>query len=282
MIASDQKYKYEEIDGFLRLPSRRGRQTDQPYREITLAKNESDSESSDASSDGSPDSDSDSVPLTSHQQTLKSLEQQITSDPSSITAWLSLLSQILSTVPHTSKNATKAHSEIALSILSRAFSSHPQNSTSKILRLKYLKAGEQVWHESKLRAEWEDALKGGGVEIWMEWLEWRIRRAAKGVNGVVEDGERVLRSLGDGEDAEMGKLRVVWRVAVALQDAGMSPASEISIIALNVFIQVTQNVRQPSSKHKQSCKYVPQRTFVHFSHIFVEHLKFLSHCMVYL
>jgi hypothetical protein len=234
MITSDAKYKYEEIDGFLRLPSRRGRQAEQAYREITLTKNNSDSESesSDASSDGGSDDDSDTTPLTSHQQVLKSLEQQITSDPSSVPTWLSLLSRSLSAIPHTSKNATKASSEIALSILSRALSSHPSNSTNKELRLKYLKAGEEEWHESKLRAEWEDALKVGGIDIWMEWLEWRIRKAVKGINGVVEDAQRVLRSLSDTEEDEMGKLRVVWRTAVALQNAGMPQASANSIITL--------------------------------------------------
>jgi hypothetical protein len=229
MTTSYTKYKYDEVDGFLRLPSRRGRQNDQPYREITLTKNESDSESSDASSDSSSDEDSDYMHLTSHQQTLKYLEHQLTSDLSSIPTWLSLLSQTLSTVPYTSKNATKARSEIALSILSRALSSHPQNSSSKVLRLKFLKAGEDVWHESKLRAEWEDALTVGGMEIWMEWLEWRIRRAAKGIDGIVEDAGRVLRSLGNGKDDEIGKLRVFWRVAVVLKNAGMSPVSSISI-----------------------------------------------------
>jgi hypothetical protein len=222
MIGSDTEYMYEEIDGFLRLPSRRGRPKDQPsYREITLAKNDSDSESSEASSDGGSDENSDSRPLTSHQQTLKSLERQITSDPSSIMAWLSLLSQTLSTVPYTSKNAVKARSEISLSILSRALSSHPSNNSNRELRLKYLKAGEEVWHESKLRAEWEDALKVGGIEIWMEWMEWRIRRGIKGINGIVEDAERILQSLGDDENDEIGKLRVIWRVAVTLQNAGM-------------------------------------------------------------
>lgn len=227
-ITSERKYKYEEIDGFLRLPSRRGRQDDQAYREIGLTKNDSDSESSDASEDGSSsDSDSDSPPLTSHQQTLKSLEQHLTSDPTSVPTWLSLLAQTLSSIPPTSKNAIKAHSEIALSILSRALSVHPTNRTSKELRLRYLKAGEEVWHESKLRSEWEDALKlgPGAIDIWMEWLEWRIRKGLDGVNGVVEDAGRVLKSLSDGEAAEMGKLRVVWRTAVALQNAGMLQVS---------------------------------------------------------
>lgn len=57
----------------------------------------------------------------------------------------------------------------------------------------------------------------GGVEIWMEWLELRIRKASGGIAGIVEDAERVLGALnGD----EMGRLRVFWRVAVVLQNAG--------------------------------------------------------------
>jgi len=238
MITSDTKYKYEEIDGFLRLPSRGGRQAEQAYREITLAARDSDS-GSDASSEGSSDDDSNITPLTSHQQNLKALEQQITSDSSSIPTWLSLLSRTLSTVPPTSKNAPKARSEISLSILSRALSSRPSNGTNKYLRLKYLKAGEEVWHESKLRAEWEDALKVGQVDIWMEWLEWRIRSAVGGINGVVEDAQRALRSLSDTEEGEMGRLRVIWRIAVALQNAGLSQASSTSTIMLSTFIQAS-------------------------------------------
>lgn len=153
--------------------------------------------------------------MTSHQQTLKALDRELSSDPSSVPTWLSLLSQTLSTIPLSSRNATKARSEITLSILSRALS---QNAQSKELWLRYLRAGEDTWHESKLRAEWEDALKvSGGVEIWMEWLELRIRKASGGIAGIVEDAERVLGALnGD----EMGRLRVFWRVAVVLQNAG--------------------------------------------------------------
>jgi hypothetical protein len=202
------------------------------------------------------------------------------SDPSSITTWLSLLSQTLSTVPHTSKNATKARSEISLSILSRAICSHSSNNNNRELRLKYIKAGEEVWHESKLRAEWEDVLKLGGMEIWMEWLEWRIKLAVKGINGVVEDAERVLRSLGDSEDDEMGKLRVIWRVAIVLQNAGMSQLQQCRSRQTESFIQVSQNDRQHLSKHKQNCKPILERHFVHVSHSSSGYSKYLSHYTV--
>ena len=210
----------------MRIPSRKGRRpgADQDYREINLAKkNDSDSDSDVSNDDGfsearSDGSDDDEPTFTSHQQKLKALDQELNSNPSSVLTWLSLLSQTLSTIPLSSRNVSKARSEIMLSILSRALSAHPRNARSKELRLKYLRAGEATWHESKLRAEWEDALKVGGVDIWMEWLELRIRKAMGGIGGIIEDAERVLAALADDDD--MGRLRVFWRVAVVLQNAG--------------------------------------------------------------
>lgn len=229
IVQSEDTYKYREIDGFLRLPTGRRRQTknDQSYRSITLPKNEvnSDSESSEASEDHSDDEisedESDTLILTSHQLTLKQLDQKLKEDPNSVDNWLQLLSHTLSTIPLTSKNATTARSEITLAILSRALAADIRNTDSKILRFKYLKAGEEVWHESKLRAEWEDALKIGGAEIWMEWFEWRIRRGNDGVDGVVKDALRILSVLEDSEQDEILKVRVFWRLAVAIQNAGV-------------------------------------------------------------
>jgi NRDE-2, necessary for RNA interference len=223
LLNSSDSYKYEEIDGFLRLPSRRGRENSQSYREITLSKDQSNSDSEPSVFDGDADfssEDGSDTPLTSQQSTLRNLEQNLTINSSSIETWLSLLSISLSTIPITSKNATKSRSEITLSILSRALSSHPSNKSSVKLRLKYLKAGEEVWHESKLRAEWEDALEVGGVEIWLEWLEWRVKKGGKGVDGVVEDARRVLGLLEHRGEPEIAKVRVFWRVAMVLQNAG--------------------------------------------------------------
>jgi hypothetical protein len=157
------------------------------------------------------------MPFTSYQETTKFLEQQLSADASSITAWLSLLSHSLAIIPVTSKNATNARSEISLSILSRALSAHPANASSVILLLKQLRAGEEVWQEAKLAAEWADALKIGGVELWMEWLEWRLRKCNKGITGALGDGIRVLGAL----SGEIDKIRVLWRLAVVLQNAGL-------------------------------------------------------------
>lgn len=203
------------------LPSR-NHDGDQPYRSITQRRADSDSDLASESEheSASEDSAEDKPILTSHQEALKSLEQQLSRNPTFINLWLSLLSQTLSTVPLLSKNATKARAEIALAVLSRAMSADRQNSNSKVLRLKYLKAGEEIWQESKMHEEWESASKVGGIEIWMEWLEWRIRKSKKGMESVVEAAVRAMSALGSDVAGELGKVRIFWRTAVAFQNAG--------------------------------------------------------------
>ncbi|KAI0080269.1 DUF1740-domain-containing protein [Panus rudis PR-1116 ss-1] len=217
-------HKYEEIEGFLRISSHRHKDKDDEdpsYRNISGEVHESDSDTSSSSEDEgegeSSGDESDTTPETSLQATLRSLEEQLAADPSSIPTWLSLLAHTLSTIPPTSKNASKARAEISESILRRALSAHPLNARSKRLRIKYLQAGEEIWHENKLKEEWEEAVKVGGVEIWMEWLDWRVRKGEGGMDGVVQSALRVLAALGDDE---IGKLRVLWRVGNAFRDAG--------------------------------------------------------------
>lgn len=220
LITSGNSYKYEEISGFLRLPSR-GHRTEEDFRAISQTGVDSDSESSEGENDGSDDDDG-QLTLPSDQLAIKNLEQKITQEPSSVDMWLSLVARSLSTVPPTSKNASTVRSDIAITILNRALAAHPSNRTSRHLRLKYLRVGEQAWYESKLKVEWEEALKLGGIEIWMEWLEWRIRKSAESIESVVTDASRALQALGNSEDSEVDKLRVVWRVAVAFQETGPS------------------------------------------------------------
>ncbi|KAL4070834.1 NRDE-2, necessary for RNA interference-domain-containing protein [Scleroderma citrinum] len=219
LIPSGNSYKYEEINGFLRLPSRGAHTTEEGIRAIIQSGADSDSESSEGENDSSDD-DEGQLTLPSDQLAIKDLEHKLTLEPSSVNMWLSLVARSLSTIPPTSKNASTVRSEIALSILDRALSAHPSNRTSRHLRLKYLRAGEQIWYESKLKVEWEEALKLGGIEIWMEWLEWRIRKNAESIDSLVTDASRALQALGNSEGSEIDKLRVVWRVAVAFQEAG--------------------------------------------------------------
>lgn len=220
IIGSGDSYKHEEVDGFLRLPPDRGHKAVEDYRSVTRQQEHLDSDSQSSVSDDSSGDEPGTPMLTSYQLSLKTLEQQLAADPSSVETWLSLVRHSLSNIPVTSKNATKARAEITLAILTRARAAHPHNRSSRILFLKYLRAGEEVWHESKTKAEWEEALKLGAIEIWMEWLEWRIRTTAGGVDTSVTDATRVLSALGSSESREIDKLRVVWRVAVAFQQAG--------------------------------------------------------------
>ncbi|KAJ7487463.1 NRDE-2, necessary for RNA interference-domain-containing protein [Mycena galericulata] len=203
--------KYEELDGFLRLPSRSA--NEQSYRSIDNSNINSDSDSDPRESDAGSSSEEDTP--NSYQATLSLINEKLAADPRSIPNWLSLLSHTLLTIPTTSKNATRARSEISISILARALEA---NGKSSVLRLKCLQAGEEIWHDSKLRAEWEDALGNvGGVEIWMEWFEWRIRRSTKGIAAVVEDAKRALAAL---HRDEVGQVRIFWRLAVAFQNTG--------------------------------------------------------------
>ena len=220
LASSEDRYKFQEVDGFIRVRTNKPPRDTQAYREIELAKQNLDSDESDLSEESASSGDeSDTTSLTSLQSTLKSLEERLSINPTDVPTWLSLLSYTLSTVPITSKNASRARADISLSVLSRAISTHPSNLRSKTLRLKYLKAGEEVWEREKLREEWEDAVKIDDIEIWMAWFDWTVRRNPNLLESIVEDMERILRSPTVRGD-EVGQLRIFWRAAVALRDAG--------------------------------------------------------------
>ncbi|KAJ4485987.1 NRDE-2, necessary for RNA interference-domain-containing protein [Lentinula aciculospora] len=218
LTADSNSSKYQEINGFLRLGQARRPRTGSPsYRSIIQA-DESESESGSIASQSS--SSNDARTLTSHEETLKSLEQQLSVDPSSIKNWLRLLSQTLSTTIITAKNARKSRSDQTVSILSHALSAHSANATSILLRIKYLRAIDEVLTESACSSEWETALKLGNVDIWMEWFEWQIVKSSDGLDGVIHAALRILSSLDKSEDSELGKLRVFWRTAIVFQQAG--------------------------------------------------------------
>lgn len=148
---------------------------------------------------------------------MRSLEEQLSIDPSSVSTWLSLLSLSLSQVPPASKNSSKVRSEITLSILGRALPSLPEGSSTH-LRLLYVHAGEELWTFEKLEQEWEKALTTGDINISLAWLDWRIRNGSRGVDGILEAATRVLASA----ESELERLRVFGRLTCALRQAGMS------------------------------------------------------------
>ena len=209
-----------EEDGIIRLPSSKGSQKpEDSYRSIIGDPNASDSYTS-SSENGASSSDEDDQPsLTAHQETLKTLEDDIIANPADVDKWLALLYQTLSTTPTTSKNATKVRSEITLSVLSRAMAANPGNTKNKVLRTLYLKACEEVCQEDKLRAEWDEAFKDGNIEILMEWLEWQIKKGLGGLDGLVTSAVKALGRLERDAD-ESAKVRIFWRIAFAIRSAG--------------------------------------------------------------
>lgn len=176
------------------------------------------SDSGESSETSEEESNPETPVLTSKQMAIKKLEEKLREDPSSVQSWLSLLSHSISAIPLDTKNAAKVRAEIAESILSRATSAHPSNKTSITLRLKYLRAGEEVWDEKKLQYEWDDALALRSTEVWMAWLDWKFSRSRSGLEGIMEDAAHALEQL---RHTETGSLRVQWRAAVVLQQAGM-------------------------------------------------------------
>lgn len=212
----------DEENGFIRLPSGdSSKKPEDSYRSITGDPDASDLYTSSSENEIQSPDEGDKPALTAYQETLKTLEEDIARNPANADKWLALLRQTLSTTPTTSKNASKARSEITLSVLSRAIGADSDNAKNKFLRILYLKAGEEVWREDKLNAEWDAAFKDGDIEILMEWLEWQIRKGHGGLDGLVTSGVKVLGRLGKDMN-ETSKIRIFWRIAFAIRSAGSS------------------------------------------------------------
>ena len=199
---------------------------DQPFRSIPGQEEESSSDTSEEETNGDSDyeSDPDTITLSAREEALRRLEQEIKEQPSSTSAWLSLLQHSLSGVSSSRKDSGTTRPEITVSVLLRAMKAHPDNLQSPILRLKLLKAGEDIWDDSKMEAEWESALKAvKHPDVWMEWFDWRLRKCPQGVEGCVHDVHRVRKSglvgLGDYE-ADVLNLRLFWRSAILFKQAG--------------------------------------------------------------
>ncbi|TFY71447.1 hypothetical protein EVG20_g1553 [Dentipellis fragilis] len=212
--------RYQESDGFIKLPSAKDRHGDQSYRSIERSKDDADSDfdSSSATSglDLSEEDEIEGLTLTSFQEKTRSLEQRLTADPTSTSNWLSLLSHSLSQIPSTSRSSTKTRADITHSIVSRALTSLPKNVPAHKLRLIYLQAGEEIWEAPKLRDEWEKALKEGNADVKMAWLDWRTRMGGRALDDVLDDALRTLQL----STSELERLRIFWRTAVTLRQAG--------------------------------------------------------------
>jgi hypothetical protein len=218
VASASSHHKYQEVDGIIPIPSRRPRTVQEDYRSIDPSKDDKSESDSSSTSDSGGDDDQDGTVLPSYHEKMRSLEELLSRDLSSVSTWLSLLSHSLSQVPATSKNATKVRSEITLSVLDRAMPNLPKGSSPTCIQLLYLHAGEELWTNDKLGQEWEKALATGDINTYLAWLDWRIRSGFDGQDGALEATIRVLASA----TSELERLRVFWRWTYALRQAGMS------------------------------------------------------------
>ena len=223
--------KYEEIDGFIRIPSRKGKEKDQEYRSITFeGHDDSDSDVTQSESESSGN-ESDISPLSAREEALRDFEQRLAEDPTSESTWLSLLHHSIGGIDVSSKNAERSRAEIVVSVLERALSQHPANGHSPFLRLKYLKAGELTWDKARAEEEWNKALEDvATADIYVEWLDWRIRTTPD-FNAVVEHAikaTRLVASTGSDEKSDFAILRVFWRIVTFFKQAGKLDLQRIS------------------------------------------------------
>ena len=218
---------YEEIDGFIRVKEHSQKEDDQSYRAISKEGRKDDSDSDSAPSEDENDGSgygSDSSPMSAREEYIRSLEQALSREPTVIPNWLQLLEHTISDIPASSKNAATVRSEMIVSVLARALEAHPHNSSSVLLRLKYLKAGESIWSKERLDEEWGKALQASkSSDLCVEWLDWKIRNTS-GVGDLLDDASYTLQNIGNElleEDAELARLRIFWRITIFLQQAGV-------------------------------------------------------------
>jgi hypothetical protein len=195
------------------------------YRSIERRRShESDSDASDSQSS---ESESGGHTLTAEQHTIKALETALASSPSDIASWLKLLDISVKSLSVLTKQATRARAEISVSLLRRAIDAHPDNAASFRLRLLYIEHGSELWSEEMLRGEWEDVLNSMGSPqsppwkraiVWLNWLEWRLV-ANSTIVSALNDAKRLFAML-HGEQFARVKVRLCWRVAVFLREAG--------------------------------------------------------------
>lgn len=161
--------------------------------------------------------------LSAREETIRSLEQRLANEPTSESTWLLLLRHSMSNIGPSSKNADRARAEISVSILDRALSAHQANARSPLLRLKYLKAGEVIWDIPKMKEEWGKTLKViPTANMYVEWLDW-IMRSTPDFNAVVDaatETTNLVSGIAAGDDADLAKLRVLWRIATFFRQAG--------------------------------------------------------------
>lgn len=197
------------------------------YRSIAL-KDGQISESEDSRSHSSASSEDEAqLTLTADQEAIKELESTLSRSPDDETAWIKLWNISIKSVPKSIGRGSCARAEISLSILRRAIDAHDSNKYSPRLRLLYIEHGAEVWSEDQVRIEWGNIMSELGDDcspiwkrgtVWMAWLEWKLF-SSRTINEVLVEARKALAALTD-DAFEMLRVRICWRMAVFLREAG--------------------------------------------------------------
>jgi hypothetical protein len=207
--------------------SKKDRDPQDSYRSITL-KDDQISDSEDSRSHSSASSDGElQLSLTADQETIKELENILSRSPDDETAWIKLWNISIKSVPKSMGRGSRAQAEISLSILRRAIDAHDSNRYSPRLRLLYIEHGAEIWSEDQIRVEWGNIMSELGDNrspvwkrgvIWMAWLEWKLF-SSRTINEALVEAKKALVALSD-DVFEMLRVRICWRMAVFLREAG--------------------------------------------------------------
>jgi hypothetical protein len=92
----------------------------------------------------------------------------------------------------------------------------------------------------------------------MAWLDWKLSRSRSGLEGIMEDVAHALEQL---RHTELGSLRVQWRAAVVLQQAGKCKQFPNISSAANVGRQDSSNGRPRFSNVKLNCEFSPSSRY---------------------
>lgn len=212
-----------EDEGFIRVGKRleidpRAESPPPNYRTITGPKGALSESSDDGQSDAPSSFDEDTID--SYSAETARLSRVLSEDMSNVPAWLDLIAHSASTNP-----TSQGRASIWLTMLEKALASHPSNTSSVALRLRFLQAVRDARSAAEEDAAWERALMDIQSEtLWIEYIGHRL--AQNGPGDLEAAIGRVWREVGKSEfdprRRYFAQLRVFWRTMTGLREAGQS------------------------------------------------------------
>ncbi|KAG8824661.1 hypothetical protein FRC18_010478 [Serendipita sp. 400] len=202
------------------------------YRSITAEHapqhsddDESERKSSPEISDEEDEAEGTSLPA--EQETIRNLEESLRKKPTDESNWLRLIELSTAFVTVRTKRAAHARTEIALSIIRRAWDANLENQNSVRLWLLYLRYGDEIWTKEDSERQWTKMIQTLGHEqapswkreiAWMARLDWKLG-ACSSISDALRSGKGALSML-QGPQYEMMRVRICWRMATFLREAG--------------------------------------------------------------